>query len=114
TGSNRRHADFQSAALPTELPGRTERAECSSRRFMDKTGIGPLGGRRPIATKNPLAALPLRTYIRGRFPNVWRRLPACVRGLRPTPFLTGHVPTMRHSLSRLIGVALAASTALSL
>lgn len=40
TGSNRRHCDFQSHALPTELPGqtrRTEKAEASGR-FIERSG----------------------------------------------------------------------------
>lgn len=30
-GSNRRHQDFQSCALPTELPGQTNRVRCEQR-----------------------------------------------------------------------------------
>src|SRR5688500_5794572 len=51
TESNRRHADFQSAALPTELPGRTPCADCDA---VSQCNSAP-------EALEPLGAAPLRS-----------------------------------------------------
>jgi len=80
---------------------------------MGKTGAGPWCQSGGIATNSTLAAAPVKTYISGRIPNVWPGSWARARGPRPTSFLTGTRPSMRHTLSRLL-IAIAATAALSL